>query len=141
MSLLNTYWGSTKANKIFQPTNEDKDALEAVDNQIELLLLCVLESPKGYWKVISQDGEAEYEVTGYQKWWIHLKCQYMYSALNIAKEKMSTIQNWDKCCQLAREMMLLSGVRLGRCSRTIQNWYLDFTKRDRTKRKLAYTFH
>jgi hypothetical protein len=81
--------------------------LEAVDNQMELLLF-VLESPKGYWKVISQDGEEEYEITDYQKWLIHLKWQYMYSAVNIAKEKIPTIQNCDKCCQLAREMMLLS---------------------------------
>jgi hypothetical protein len=91
----------------------------------------VLESLKGYWNVISHDGEAENLVTDFQKWLIHLKCQYMYCALHSAKEKMPTIQNWDKCCQSAREMMLLTGVRIGRCSRTIQNWYLDFTKRDR----------
>jgi hypothetical protein len=70
-SPVNTYWDSTEAKKIFQPSNEKNNALEAGDKQMELLL-CVLESLKGYWKVISHDGEAEYEVTDYQKWLIHL---------------------------------------------------------------------
>jgi len=68
----------------------------------------VLESLKGYWNVISHDGEAENLVTDFQKWLIHLKCQYMYCALHSAKEKMPTIQNWDKCCQSAREVRIPS---------------------------------
>jgi hypothetical protein len=89
-SSVNTYWDSTEAKKIIQPRNEEKNVLETVHNQM-VLLLCVLESPKGYWKIIGHDGEVEYEVTDYQKWLIHLKCQYLYSALHIAKEKMPTI--------------------------------------------------
>jgi len=89
---------------------------------------CVLESPKGYWKVISHDGEEECEVTDCQKWLIHLKSQYLYSALHIAKEKMPTIQNWDELYHLDREIMSLTGVRTGRYSRMIQNLYLDFTE-------------
>ncbi len=37
---------------------------------------------------------------------------------------MPKIQNWDKCCQVAIESSLLCGVKVGRCSRTVHNWYL-----------------
>jgi hypothetical protein len=48
MTSLNTYWDSTEANKVFRPRNDENNALEAVHNQMELLLLCVRVS-KGYW--------------------------------------------------------------------------------------------
>jgi hypothetical protein len=93
-------------------------------------LLGVLEEPKGYLKVVTElEGDDDEEISEYQKWMIRLKCQYLYCALYHAKEMMPTVQNWDKCCQVAREKMLMTGIREGKCSRTIRNWYLDFTKK------------
>jgi hypothetical protein len=37
---VNTYWDPTEEKKIFQPINDENKALDAVDNQMELLL-CV----------------------------------------------------------------------------------------------------
>ena len=122
---------STEAKKIFRPINDEKNALEAVDNQMELLL-GVLDEPKGYLKVVTElEGDDDEEISEYQKWMIRLKCQYLYCALYHAKEMMPTVQNWDKCCQVAREKMLMTGIREGKCSMTIRNWYLDFTKKNR----------
>jgi len=45
-----SYWESTKA-RIFNPVSKEKDALKAIDNQLDLLL-CVLEVPKGFLHVI-----------------------------------------------------------------------------------------
>ncbi len=96
------------------------------------LLLRVLDGPKGYLKVVTEiEGDDDEEISEYPKWIIHLKCQYLYCALYHAKEMMSTVQNWDKCCQVGREKMLMTGIREGKCSRMIQNWYLDFTKKNR----------
>ncbi len=110
---------STEAKNIFSPINDEKNALEAVDNQMELLLR-VLDEPKGYLKVVTElEGDVDEEISEYQKWIIHLKCQYLYCALYHAKEMLPTVQNWDKCCQVAREKMLKTGIREGKCSRMI----------------------
>ncbi len=125
---------STEAKNIFHPINDENNALEAVDNQMELLLR-VLDEPKGYLKVVMElEGDDDEEISEYQKWIINLKCQYLYCALYHAKEMMPTahtVHNWVKFCQVAREKMLMTGIREGKCSRTIQNWYLGFTKKNR----------
>ncbi len=80
------------------------------------------------------EGDDDEEISEYQKWIINLKCQYLYCALYHAKEMMPTVHtvhNWVKCCQVAREKMLMTGIREGKCSRMIRNWYLDFTKKNR----------
>jgi hypothetical protein len=94
---------STKAKKIFRPMNDEKNALKAVENQMELLL-GALDEPKGYLKFVMElEGDDDEEISKHQKWMIHLKSQYLYCALYHAKEIMPTVQNWDKCCQVARE--------------------------------------
>jgi hypothetical protein len=126
------YWVSTEGKKLFKPIKDEQDALEAINNQIELLL-GVLDNAKGFWSVVS-GWEGEDDISEHQKWMIHIKCQYLYCSLYHAKLMMPKIQNWDKCCQVAMESLLLCGVKIGRCSRTARNWYLDFTRK---KQKLG----
>ena len=124
------YWVSTEAKKLFKPIKDEQDALEAINNQMELLL-GVLDNAKGFWSVVS-GWEGEDDISEHQKWMIVMKCQYLYCALYHARVMMPKVQNWDKCCQVAMESLLLCGVKVGRCSRTVHNWYLDFTRKNRS---------
>jgi hypothetical protein len=43
---------------------------------------------------------------------------------------MAISQNWNRCCQEAVKHLLLCGIKAG-CSRSVRNWYLEFTKKNR----------
>ena len=80
------YWVSTEAKKLFKPIKDEQDALEAINNQMELLL-GVLDNAKGFWSVVS-GWEGEDDISEHQKWMIHIKCQYLYCSLCHAKVMM-----------------------------------------------------
>ena len=123
-----SYWASTEAKKLFKPLDDEQDALEAIMNQMELLS-DVLSDAKGYWCVM--DGlEKDDDLTAHQKWTIQIRCQYLYCSLYYAKEMMPISQNWDRCCQEAVKHLLLCGIKAG-CSRSVRNWYLEFTRKNR----------
>jgi hypothetical protein len=93
------------------------------------LLSDVLSDAKGYWCVM--DGlEKDDDLTAHQKWTIQIRCQYLYCSLYYAKEMMPISQNWDRCCQEAVKHLLLCGIKAG-CSRSVRNWYLEFTRKNR----------
>ena len=126
-----SYWESTEARKIFKPVGKEKDALEAINNQLDLLL-CVLEAPKGYLHVVTGIQGDDDELSEYQQWLVQLKCQLICCALYHVKEKMPMIQNWDECCKLAKEQAVTMGIRVAQCSRTVRNWYLEFRMNNRS---------
>ena len=66
-----SYWESTEARKIFNPVSKEKDELEAIDNQLDLLS-CILEAPKGYLHVVTGIQGDDDELSEYQQWLIHL---------------------------------------------------------------------
>jgi hypothetical protein len=49
---LNVYWLSTEVKKLFRALDHETDALQAINNQMELLQ-SVLNDAKGYWNVIT----------------------------------------------------------------------------------------
>jgi hypothetical protein len=113
---------------LFKPMGVEQDALDAITNQMNLLL-DVLNDAKGYWCVVN-GLEKDDDLTSHQKWMIQIRCQYLYCSLYYAKDMMPISQNWDKCCQEAVHHLLLSGIKAG-CSRSVQNWYLEFQKKNR----------
>jgi len=68
-----SYWESSEARKIFNPVSKEKDALKAIDNQLDLLS-CVLEAPKGYLHVLTGIQGDDDELSEYQQWLIHQNC-------------------------------------------------------------------
>jgi hypothetical protein len=126
---LNVYWSSTEAKKLFRALDSETDALQAINNQMELLQ-SVLNDSKGYWNVIT-GLEADDDLTTHQKWSIRVKAQYLYCALAHAKLNMPTCQNWDECCKRAHEHLLMCGITEAGRSRRIRNWYSGFVTNDR----------
>jgi len=67
---LPTYWDSTEAKLLFNPVLSEKNALEAVNNQIKLLMV-TQESPKGYVDVVSstrmEGEEIDEEMSKHQR--------------------------------------------------------------------------
>jgi hypothetical protein len=53
-----------------------------------------------------------------------------------AKEKMESLKNWDKCCELAINQAARMELKAAKCSRTVRNWYQDYRKERRIKVKL-----
>jgi hypothetical protein len=121
---LNVYWSSTEAKKLFRALDSETDALQAIENQMELLQ-SVLNDSKGYWNVIT-GLEADDNLTTHQKWSIHIKSQYLYCALQYAKLNMPLCQNWDECCKRAHDHLLMCGITEAGCSRCIRNLYSGF---------------
>ena len=71
----------------------------------------------------------------HQIWMLRQKCQVVVLALNIAKEKTATNQNWNSCCKEAVEKCKEMGIVGATHPRTVRNWYADF----RVRRK--FTIH
>jgi hypothetical protein len=123
-----SYWASTNgAKKLFKPLDDEQDALESIMNQMELS--DVLSDAKGYWSVMFE-LEKDDDLTAYQKWTIQIWCQYLYCSLYYAKEMMPISQHWDLCCQEAVKHLLMCGIMAG-CSRSVRNWYQEFTRKNR----------
>jgi hypothetical protein len=123
-----SYWASTEAKKLFKPLDDEQDALEAIMNQMELSS-DVLSDAKGYWSVMV-GLERDDDLTAYQKLTIQIRCQYLYCSLYYAKEMIPISRNWDRCCQEAVKHLLLCGIKAG-CSRSVRNWHLEFTRKNR----------
>jgi hypothetical protein len=121
-----SYWASTEAKKLLKPLYYEQDTLEAIMNQMELLS-DVFSDAKGYWSVMV-GLEKDDDLTAYQKWTIQIQYQYLYCALNYAKEMIPIGQNWDRYSQEAVKHLLLCGIKAG-SSRYMRNLYLEFTKK------------
>jgi predicted HTH domain antitoxin len=110
----------------------ERDALEGVDNQIELLCNAT-STPNGYLALIdrrektnnNEDDEDE-RFSDYQVWLARQKIIVLTFALKTAKEKMATLQNWDTCCKEATAAAIQLGIKVATNSRTVRNWYHDF---------------
>jgi hypothetical protein len=93
------YWNSTEAGKLFAPTLEEANCLVVIDNQKAVLQdtmdapLCIMTVVDIVGKVVGDPGDA---LTDYQLWAICQKCQLLFCVLNIAREKMPIVQNWDR---------------------------------------------
>jgi hypothetical protein len=97
---LPTYWDSTEAKLLFNPVLSEKNALEAVNNQIKLLMV-TQESPKGYVDVVSstrmEGEEIDEEMGEHQRWIVQQKIIVLTLALIQAKDQMESLKNWDAC--------------------------------------------
>jgi len=99
---------STEAKKLFKPADDEVDALDAISNQMELLLN-VINDCKGYWCVVS-GLEKDDDLPAHQKFMANF--YFVHFIIS---------QNRDMCCEKAVQHMLLCGVKTG-----LRNWYLDF---------------
>jgi hypothetical protein len=99
---------------LFKSADDEVDALDAINNQMELLSN-VINDCKGYWWVVSGLEKDDPHCTPE----VHIQSQLLFCLMPIS-------QHWDMCCEKAVQHMLLCGVR---CSRTVRNWYLDFGKK------------
>ena len=124
-----SYWTSSEAKKLFRASDTETDALQAINNQMDLLH-SVLNDAQGFWHVVT-GLESDDDLTAHQKWLINMKAQYLYCALAHAKMMMPLCQNWDKCCQKASDHLLLCGIVVSCRSRCIRNWYFDFVTKNR----------
>jgi hypothetical protein len=88
---LPTYWDSTEAKLLFNPFLSEKNTLEAVNNQIKLLMV-TQESPKGYLDVVSstrmEGGEIDEEMSKHQRWIVQQKIIVLILAFIQAKDKI-----------------------------------------------------
>jgi hypothetical protein len=129
--LSETYWDSSKAKNVFGPTDEESNALEAVNNQIKLLHEG-LKTPVSCFFLIAGDNEGDNQkLTEYQVWILQQKCMLISLALSKAVEMMPMVKNWDFCCKLALIDASKLGVKVATTSKMIQNWYCEY----RNKRK------
>ena len=127
------YWQSKNASNLFRPTPNETDALVAINAQIEILLRAN-ESPTSIYSVLtckhtnqSLCEDDSWDLTVHQTWSIRQKMSIILASLNIAKEKMETVQNWDECCSEALSSMKKLGVVTKITNaRTVRNWYCEF---------------
>jgi hypothetical protein len=84
------YWDSFEAREIFQPVHSERNALDAIDNQI-MLLVEASESPKAYLGVVvsgtMEAEEIDEEMSDHQRWCINQKIIILTMALLHAKQK------------------------------------------------------
>jgi hypothetical protein len=96
------YWDSSEAKQIFQPVHSERNALDAINNQIKLLVEAS-ESPKAYLGVVvcgtMEAEEIDEEMSDHQRWCINQKIIKLTMALLNTKQNMEKIQNWDSCCE------------------------------------------
>jgi hypothetical protein len=91
---------------LFRPIVTERDALEGIDNQIELLRTAN-STPNGYFALIdkgnnsnNKDEEEEEELLSeYQVWLVRQKITVLTLALLAAKETMQKLKNWNTCCE------------------------------------------
>jgi hypothetical protein len=77
-------------------------------------------------EVVGDPGDA---LTDYQLWAIHQKCQLLFCVLNIAREKMPIVQNWDHICLEGLEAAKRVGISITKASQIVRNYYQDFRLR------------
>ncbi len=87
-----------RSKKNFQPKGNELSALDAVNNQIELLLQAN-SSPNGYFDVMYCGGRTTEEIRDHQRQMVQQKVSKLTFAM--AKKKMEGLKNWDACCQEA----------------------------------------
>jgi hypothetical protein len=73
-------------------------------------------------KVVGDPGDA---LTDYQLWAIRQKCQLLFCVLNIAREKMPIVQNWDNICLEGLEAAKRVGISITKASQIVRNYYQD----------------
>ena len=133
------YWDSFEARQIFQPVHSERNALDAINNQIKLLVEAS-ESPKAYLGVVvcgtMEAEEIDEEMSDHQRWCINQKIIILTMALLQAKQNMEKVQNWDSCCEQAIHQATALGLRTAKCSRTVRNWYQEFRKERKIQVKL-----
>jgi hypothetical protein len=85
-----SYWCSSEAKKLFHLKGNDVSALDAVNNQIELLLQAS-SSPNGYFDVMDCGGRTTEEIiekiSNHQRWMVQQKVSILLLALTIAKKR------------------------------------------------------
>jgi hypothetical protein len=130
MKANETYWDSSEARNLFQPTVEESNALEAVKNQIKLLHEG-LETPTSCLYLIADFKENDNQkLTEYQIWTLQRKCMVTSLTLLKATEMMVNVKNWDFCCKTAIVEAAKLGIKLATTSRTVCNWYCDFHQKE-----------
>ena len=97
-----------RQRKLFKSADDEVDALDAISNQMELLLN-VINDCKGYW-CVGSGLEKDDDLTAHQKFMANF--YFVHFIIS---------QNRDMCCEKAVQHMLLCGVKTG-----LRNWYLDF---------------
>ena len=108
---LTDYWHSTQAETLFGKFEEEKNAREAVNNQITLLKLAT-ETAKGYQSIIvpSSDEKDKEDMlknlSEYSIFFIRQKCNLILLALNIALSIKSGIPNWQEIISLHTTLCL-----------------------------------
>jgi hypothetical protein len=105
---LSMYWESKEAQAIFQPNESKSSALEAINNQIEVLKQAVsthLLMPS----II--DGDFE-DITKYKAVSIREKCHILSLALSVATDNLLCWKNWNMCC----EVVIGLAKRMGLCA-------------------------
>ena len=109
-----SYWHSSEAKKLFHPKGNELSALDAVNNQIELLLRAS-SSPNGYFGVMDCGGrtteEIIEEISDHQRWLMQQKISILTLALTVAKKKMEELKNWDACCEEALQEGYMIGLQ------------------------------
>jgi len=84
-----SYWCLSEAKKMFHLKGNEVTALDAVNNQIELLLQAS-SSPNGYFDVMDCGGrtieEIIEEISDHQRWMVQQKVSILLLALTIAKK-------------------------------------------------------
>ncbi len=110
---LPSYWDSSEAKLIFQPNHVEKNALEAINNQLKMLVE-THDSLRAYLEIESCRGmeveEMDEEMSDHQRWMVQQKTLVLTLALLQAKEKMESMKNWDKCRELAIKPSSMDGV-------------------------------
>jgi hypothetical protein len=82
-------------------------------------------------EVVGDPGDA---LTDYQLWAICQKCQLLFCVLNIAREKMPIVQNWDHICLEGLEAAKRVWISITKASQIVRNYYQDF----RLRRKFQF---
>jgi hypothetical protein len=90
---LPSYWDSSEAKLIFQPNHVENNALEAINNQLKMLVEAH-DSSKGYLEVVSCGGieleEMDEEMSHHQRWRVQQKILVLTLVLIQAKKKMES---------------------------------------------------
>ena len=76
-------------------------------------------------EVIGNPGDV---LTDYQLWAIHQKCQILFCVLNIAREKMPIVQNWDRIflegLEAAKRVVFLNHKGFTNCEKLLSRFQI-----------------
>ena len=133
---ITNYWQSTEAQKLFGKLEDEKTALDAIQNQIKDLKRAT-ENPKGYKSIVVPSSDVSdlermlESISEHQIFVVRKKCQTLILALTIATQCMAKRQNFDYCCSQAIVLAGMMGIPAAKNTRTIRNWYRLYRIHDR----------